>query len=140
MSLDPRMLVPLLRSARTIAVVGLSPKEDRPSFRVAAYLQQVGYRIVPVRPGSSQILGETCYPSLRDLPADLKVDIVDVFRKAEETPPVARDAVAIGARVLWLQSGIVSDEAMAIATAAGLTGIQDHCLMVEHRMLAAQLR
>lgn len=135
MTISREDLLDLLTTARTIAVVGLSPKQDRPSYRVAAYLQSKGYRIIPVRPGTAEILGETCHPCLENIPKEIQVDIVDVFRTAEETPPVARAAVKIGARALWLQSGIVNDETMAIAQAGGLLAIQDLCLMVEHRNL-----
>jgi len=125
----PRM-ADLLRDCRVIAVVGLSPREDRPSFRVARYLQQAGFHIIPVNPGQREILGETCYPDLRSIP--LAVDLVDVFRRAGETPAIAREAVAIGARVLWLQQGIVSEEAERIAREGGLAVVMDRCLMVEH--------
>jgi predicted CoA-binding protein len=125
----------ILDGTRTIAVVGLSSKPDRPSHDVAAYLQRAGYRIVPVNPRETEVLGEPAYATLRDIPADLPIDVVDVFRRAEETPEVARDAVAIGARTLWLQLGIANDEARAIAEAGGLTVIMDRCLKVDHRRL-----
>ena len=118
----------LLGDAHTVAVVGLSSKPDRPSHDVAAYLQRHGYRIVPVNPNETEILGEPAFASLLDIPSDVKVDVVDVFRRAEETPAVARDAVAIGAKVLWLQEGIVSDEAYRIADAAGLDVIMGVCI------------
>ncbi|MBF0627086.1 MAG: CoA-binding protein [Magnetococcales bacterium] len=132
-------LITLLAQARVIAVVGLSPKPDRASFRVAEYMQQAGYRIIPVRPMGEEILGETCYPSLEEIPAGIKVDIVDLFRRAEETPPLAEEAVRIGARCLWLQSGIINEESMETARQGGLLAVQDRCLMVEHRRLASQL-
>jgi uncharacterized protein len=125
---EDRELRALLGDARTIAVVGLSSKSDRPSNSVAAYLQGHGYRIVPVNPNEAEVLGEPAYPSLRDLPEDMRVDVVDVFRRAEETPDVARDAVAIGARVLWLQAGIVNEDAYRIATDAGLEVIMGVCI------------
>lgn len=125
----------ILDTTRTIAVVGLSSKPDRPSHDVAAYLQRAGYRIVPVNPRETEVLGEPAYATLRDIPADLPIDLVDVFRRAEETPEVAREAVAIGARTLWLQLGIANDEARAIAEDAGLTVIMDRCLKVDHRRL-----
>jgi predicted CoA-binding protein len=125
---EDRELRALLGDAHTIAVVGLSPKPDRPSNSVAAYLQDRGYRIVPVNPKETEVLGERAYPSLRDLPRDIQVDVVDVFRRAEDTPDVARDAVAIGARVLWLQAGIVNDDAYRIATEAGLEVIMGVCI------------
>ena len=123
-----RELRVLLEEAHTIAVVGLSSNPDRPSNSVAAYLQEHGYRVVPVNPGETEILGEQAYPSLVDIPADLHIDLVDVFRRAEHTPDVARDAVAIGARVLWLQQGIVNEEAHRIASEAGLEVIMGVCI------------
>jgi predicted CoA-binding protein len=121
---------------RTIAVVGLSSDPGRPSHRVAAYLQRAGYRIVPVNPNETEVLGEPAHPSLADVPD--RVDLVDVFRRPEFTPDVARSAVEIGADVLWLQLGIANEDARAIATAGGLAVIMDACLMVEHRRLASK--
>jgi uncharacterized protein len=118
----------ILSQARTIAVVGLSSKPHRDSHGVARYLQRRGYKVVPVNPNETEVLGETAYPSLLDVPTDVAIDIVDVFRKAEETPPVAEQAVSIGARVLWLQEGIVSDEARRIAEEGGLTVVMDLCI------------
>ncbi|NGZ05399.1 MAG: CoA-binding protein [Magnetococcales bacterium] len=132
-------LIALLTRARVIAVVGLSPKPDRASYRVAEYMQQAGYRIIPVRPMGEEILGERCYPSLEEIPREIHVDIVDLFRRAEETPPLAEESVRIGADCLWLQSGILNDDSMAIARQGGLLAIQDRCLMVEHRRLANSL-
>ncbi|MBF0339519.1 MAG: CoA-binding protein [Magnetococcales bacterium] len=132
-------LISLLARARVIAVVGLSPKPDRASFRVAEYLQRVGYRIIPVRPVGEEILGEPCYPSLEAIPKEIHVDIVDLFRRAEETPPLAEETVRIGADCLWLQSGIINDDSMAIARQGNVMAIQDRCLMVEHRRLADRL-
>jgi predicted CoA-binding protein len=125
---EDRELRALLGDARTIAVVGLSSKPDRPSFGVAAYLQEHGYRIIPVNPRETEVLGETAYPSLLELPPSQPVDVVDVFRRAEETPAVARDAVAIGAKVLWLQEGIVSEAAYRVASEAGLEVIMGVCI------------
>jgi predicted CoA-binding protein len=132
---EDRELRALLGDAHTIAVVGLSSKPDRPSYGVAAYLQDHGYRIVPVNPRETEVLGEPVYPSLRELPPDLKIDVVDVFRRVEDTPEVARDAVAIGAKVLWLQEGIVNDEAYRIADAAGLDVIMGVCIMKTQQRL-----
>jgi uncharacterized protein len=125
---EDRELRALLGEARTIAVVGLSSKESRASFSVARYLQTHGYRIVPVNPRETDVLGEPAYPSLLDIPDDVRIDVVDVFRRPEETPAVARDAVAIGAKVLWLQEGIVNEEAYGIADAAGLDVIMGVCI------------
>jgi uncharacterized protein len=125
---EDRELRALLGDAHVIAVVGLSSKPDRPSNSVAAYLQDHGYRIVPVNPNETEVLGERAYPSLRDLPAEVRVDVVDVFRKTEEASDVARDAVSIGARVLWLQEGIVNEDAYRIASDAGLEVIMGVCI------------
>ena len=125
---EDRELRALLGEAHTVAVVGLSSKPDRPSYGVAEYLQEHGYTIVPVNPRETEVLGEPAYPSLRELPQDMHIDVVDVFRRAQETPEVARDAVAIGAKVLWLQEGIVNDEAYRIADEAGLEVIMGVCI------------
>ena len=124
-----RELKLLLGDAETIAVVGLSSKPDRPSYDVASYLQGRGYRIVPVNPTETEVLGERAYPSLREIPGEIRIDVVDVFRRAERTPDIARDAVAIGAKVLWLQDGIVNEEAYRIASDAGLEVIMGVCIM-----------
>jgi predicted CoA-binding protein len=132
---EDRELRILLGDAKTIAVVGLSANPERPSFGVAAYLQEHGYRIVPVNPNEREVLGERSYPSLAEVPADLPIDVVDVFRKPEATPEVARQAVRVGAKVLWLQEGIVSDEAYRIASAAGLEVIMGICIRTTRRRL-----
>jgi hypothetical protein len=118
----------LLGEARTIAVVGLSSKPDRPSYEVAAFLQERGHRIVPVNPNETEVLAERAYHSLLDVPAEIPIEIVDVFRRAEETPPIAEQAVRRGATVLWLQQGIVNEEARRIAEGAGLTVIMGVCI------------
>ena len=128
MTPEDRELRALLGEARTIAVVGLSSKPGRPSLGVARYLQDHGYRIVPVNPRETEVLGERAYPSLRDIPGEVAIDVVDVFRRSEETPEVARDAVAIGAKVLWLQEGIVNEEAYRLADRAGLDVIMGVCI------------
>jgi predicted CoA-binding protein len=130
---DERHLRALLGDSRTIAVVGLSSKPWRHSFRVASYLQAAGYRIIPVNPKETKVLGELAYPALTDVPEP--VDVVDVFRRAETTPEIARQAVRIGAKALWLQSGIVNAEAGRIAEEAGLSVIMGLCMMVEHDRL-----
>jgi predicted CoA-binding protein len=124
-----------LRNSQTIAVVGLSPKPHRDSFRVARYMQTQGYRIVPINPNVPEVLGERAYASLNEAAAHERIDMVNCFRNAEDIPPIAAEAIAIGAKFLWLQLGIVNDEAAAQATAAGLSVVQDRCLMVEHRRL-----
>jgi hypothetical protein len=123
----------ILRSCKTIAVVGLSAEWHRPSFFAAKYLQQHGYRIVPVNPKYPEILGETSYARLEDIP--FPVDMVDVFRREAEVPPIARSAVAIGAKCLWQQLGVKSAEADAIALAAGLDSVMDRCVKIEHARL-----
>jgi predicted CoA-binding protein len=128
LSAEDRELRALLGDVHTIAVVGLSSRPGRPSFEVASYLQDHGYRIVPVNPNETTVLGEPAYPTLVDVPRDVSIDVVDVFRRAEHTPEVARQAVEIGAKVLWLQEDIISDEAAAIATAGGLDVIMGVCI------------
>ena len=137
---EDRELQILLGDAETIAVVGLSSKPDRPSFGVAAYLQERGYRIVPVNPRETEVLGETAYPTLRDVPPEVRIDVVDVFRRPEDTPDVARDAVAIGAKVLWLQDGIVNDEAYRIASDAGLEVIMGVCIRTTRQRVMGEDR
>ena len=123
----------LLAAAGNIAVVGLSDKTDRTSYMVAAAMQARGYRIIPVNPAvQGSILGETCYASLADIPEP--VDIVNVFRRSEFCADIAREAVAIGAKTLWLQLGVVNEEAAGIAAAAGLNVIMDRCIKVEEAL------
>jgi len=123
----------ILKDCRTIAVVGLSAEWHRPSFFAAKYLQDHGYRIVPVNPKYPEILGEQSYARLEDIP--FPVDMVDVFRKAQDIPPIARSAVAIGAKCLWQQLGLKSEEADRIATDAGLDSVWDRCVKIEHARL-----
>lgn len=125
----------LIAGARTIAVVGLSPKEHRDSFRVAKYLQDHGYRIIPVNPNAREVLGEPVYRSLPDVP--YPIDIVDVFRRPDAVEEIARDAVEIGARAIWLQIGIVNEAAATIADEGGLDVVMDRCLMVDHGRLTS---
>ncbi len=136
---EDRELRALLGQAHTIAVVGLSSKPDRPSLGVAGYLQEHGYRIVPVNPRETEVLGERAYATLLDIPDDVHVDVVDVFRRAEETPDVARDAVAIGAKVLWLQADIVNEEAYRIADEAGLDVIMGVCIRTTQQRLEKEV-
>lgn len=123
----------MLKEFHNIAVVGLSPKENRPSNQVAVYLLAAGYHVIPVNPGQSEILGRTCYPDLLAIPEP--VEIVDIFRRAEEVGPIVDQAIEIGARVIWMQEGIVNEAAAARARAAGLKVIMDRCLKVEHQNL-----
>lgn len=129
----PEVLEEILASDPTIAMVGLSPKPDRDSHRVAQYLLQHGYRVIPVHPKAEEILGQKVYPSLAAI--GQKIDLVDVFRKPEAVVPIAQAAVEVGAKVLWLQLGVRNDEAAAIAAAAGLTVVQDLCIKIEHHRL-----
>lgn len=123
----------VLKENRTIAVVGLSADWNRPSYFAAKYMQERGYRIIPVNPKYPEILGEKCYPDLKSIPEP--VDIVDVFRKPEDCVPIAREAVAIGAKVFWMQLGVINEEARQIAEAAGLTVIEDRCVKIEYARL-----
>lgn len=123
----------ILRDSRTIAVVGLSANWYRPSFFAAKYMKEHGYRVIPVNPQYAEVLGETCYPSLRDIPH--AVDMVDCFRRSEEIPALADEAIAIGARVLWMQLGVTSAAARAKAEAAGLEVVEDRCVKIEHARL-----
>ena len=123
----------ILKEGRTIAVVGLSAEWHRPSYFAAKYMQEHGYRIVPVNPKYPEILGEKSYARLEDIP--FAVDMVDVFRKEADIPPIARSAVAIGAKCLWQQLGLKSEEADRIATAAGLDSVWDRCVKIEHARL-----
>jgi len=120
----------ILRNSSVIAVVGLSNDAWKDSHRVAAYLKEHGYRIIPVNPAADEILGEKSYPDLKSIPD--KVDVVDVFRRPEHLPEIADQAISIGAKVLWMQSGIKNEEAAEKAENAGLTVIQDECMMARH--------
>jgi predicted CoA-binding protein len=120
----------ILGTNRTLAVVGLSPQWHRPSFFAAKYMQEHGYRVIPVNPQYDTILGEKCFRSLREIPE--KVDIVDCFRKSAEIPAIADDAIAIGAKVLWMQLGVENAEARRKAEAAGLEVVENRCVKIEH--------
>ena len=120
----------ILESARTIAVVGLSPDPRRPSHGVARYLQRAGYRIIPVNPNLDEVLGERAYPSLREVSDP--VDVVDVFRRSEFVGPIVDDAIAMRARAVWLQDGVIDEQAAARARAAGLDVVMDDCMMRRH--------
>jgi predicted CoA-binding protein len=127
----------ILESARTIAVVGASSKPDRPSYGVFARLQRAGYRVIPVNPHETEVHGERAVPTLADVP--VPIDIVDVFRRAEETPRVAEDAVRVKAKVLWLQLGIVNEQAETIAREGGLDVVMDACIAVVVGRLRVQV-
>ena len=123
----------ILKTNHTIAVVGLSADWYRPSYFAAKYMQEHGFRIIPVNPKYDEILGEKCYPTLKAIPE--QVDIVDVFRKPDDCVPIAQDAVAIGAKVLWLQLGVVNEEAARVAEAGGLEVVMDRCVKIEYARL-----
>ena len=123
----------ILKDSSIIAVVGLSPKPHRPSHQVSRYLMEAGYTIIPVNPGQDSILGLPCYPNLRAIPSP--VDTVDIFRRQEEVLPIVEDAIAIGAKYIWMQVGIVNEEAAARAETAGLVVVMDRCTMIDHMNL-----
>jgi uncharacterized protein len=128
-SSDP--ILDLLRLTKTIAVVGLSSNPARPSHEVSSYLQSVGYRIIPVNPNEREVLGQKSYPRLEDIPEP--IDIVDIFRRSEDVPPVIDSAIAIRAKAAWLQLGVVNSPACEAARSAGLLAIEDACLLIEHK-------
>ena len=130
---DIQTLRRILRENRVIAVVGLSANWYRPSYFAAKYMMEHGYTVIPVNPAYAEVLGQKCYPNLRDLPS--KVDIVDCFRKTAEIVPIAEDAIAIGAKVLWQQIGVMNEEAARKAEAAGLDAVMDRCVKIEHARL-----
>ena len=123
----------MLRECRKIAVVGLSPKESRDSNRVARYLMEQGYEIVPVNPGQKEILGKTCYRSLTDIP--FQIDMADLFLNPTRIPPVVDQAIEIGVNTVWMQLGVVHNEAALKAKASGIQVVMDRCIMVEHRKM-----
>jgi uncharacterized protein len=130
---DINSLRRILNQCRVIAVVGLSADWYRPSYFAAKYMQEHGYRVIPVNPKYQAVLGEKCYKSLRDIPEP--VDMVDVFRKSQDVPPIAEDAIAIGAKVLWQQLGVRNEAAAERARAAGLEAVMDRCVKIEHGRL-----
>lgn len=123
----------ILEATRTIAVVGLSPKENRPSNMVARYLLAAGFVVIPVNPGQSEILGRPCYPNLAAI--SLPVDLVNIFRRSPDVPPVVDEAIGIGAKSIWMQEGVLHHEAAARAQEAGLAVIMDRCIKVDHHVI-----
>ena len=121
----------ILEESKTVAVVGLSPNEERDSHRVAKYLQSQGYRIIPVNPKADEILGERSYPDLVSIAEP--IDVVDVFRRSEAVPEIVEEAIKVGARTVWMQEGVIHKEAAARAREAGLQVVMDRCMMIEHR-------
>jgi len=126
----------LLRNAKTIAVVGLSSRRSRPSYGVSEYMQASGYRIIPVNPNETEILGEKSWASLEEIPEH--VDIVDIFRRPECVPEIVDSAIRIGAKGIWMQEGVVNEEAAGKARAAGLEVVMDRCILKEHRKMLAR--
>ncbi len=126
-------VIDILRNAKTIAVVGLSSKRNRPSFGVSEYMQRAGFRIIPVNPAETEVLGEKAYPDLDSVPE--AVDLVNIFRRSEMVGPVVDAAIRIGAKAVWMQEGIVNEEAAEKARAAGLQVVMDHCVLKEHRKM-----
>ena len=127
---DNAEITGILQNYRVVAVVGLSEKPDRPSYRVAQYLQEHGYRIVPVNPGCQEILGEKCYAGLKDIP--FPVEIVDIFRVVDAIPEIVTDAIAVGAKVVWMQQGLEEPDSARKAQQAGLQVVMDRCMKIEH--------
>ena len=125
----------ILSDSKTVAVVGISPKEDRPSYIVASYLKSKGYRIIPVRPDGEEILGEKVYHSLTEIPKGVGVDVVDIFRRSEDVPPIVEEAIQRKARVVWMQEGVIHKEAEQKAEKAGLKVVMDRCMKKEHQKL-----
>ncbi len=124
-----------LRNVKTVAVVGISPKEDRPSYIVASYLKSKGYGIIPVRPDGEEILGEKVYHSLSEIPKEIGVDVVDIFRRSEDVPPIVEEVIQRGAEVVWMQEGVIHKEAGEKAEKVGLKVIMDRCMKKEHQRL-----
>lgn len=123
----------ILNSCRVVAVVGLSPNPDRPSYGVASYLKEQGYRIIPVNPSAREILGEACYPRPSSIPEP--VDVVDIFRRSEEVPDIVEEAIKMGAKAVWMQEGVINEQAAARAREAGLLVVMDRCMLKEHGKL-----
>ena len=127
----------ILNSSRVVAVVGLSPNPDRPSYGVASYLKEQGYRIIPVNPQVREILGEGCYPELASIPEP--VDVVDIFRRSEDVPAIVEEAIRIEVKAVWMQEGVVNEEAAARARKAGLIVVMDKCMLKEHQKLKGRV-
>ena len=129
-----KQIAEILRVCRTIAVVGLSAKRYRPSYGVAEYMQRAGYRIIPVNPHETEVLGEKCYPDLESVPGP--IDIVDIFRRSEFVPEIVEAAIRKGAKAVWMQEGVIDEEAARRAREAGLEVVMDRCILKDHRRLA----
>ena len=133
-----RTIEQMLKESKVIAVVGLSRDSTRDSYRIAQYLKEQGYRVIPINPNMPEVLGERCYPSLLDVPE--KIDIVDIFRRPEYVRPIVDDAIMVGAKSVWMQLGIADDEAAEKATKAGLDVVMDECIRVLHQALKREGR
>ena len=133
--MEEKELKDTLFNCKTVAMVGISPKEDRPSYIVASYLKSKGYRIIPVRPDGEKILGEKVYRSLMSIPKEIDIDIVDIFRRSEDVPPIVEEAIRRGVKVVWMQEGVVNKEAGIKAEKAGLKVMMDRCIKKEHQRL-----
>ena len=127
-------IIKILSESKTVAIVGISDKPDRPSHKVAKYLKEHGYKIIPVNPRLKEVLGEKCYADLPDI--SVSVDVVDIFRKPEDINPIVDSAISIGAKTIWMQEGITNDEASDKAEAAGLMVVMNHCMLKEHSRLS----
>jgi len=125
----------IFKNCKTVAIVGISPKEDRPSYRVASYLQSKGYRIIPIRPDGDTILDEKVYPHLMEIPKEIEIDVVDIFRKSEEVPPIVEEAIRRGTKIVWMQEGVIHHKAGEEAERAGLKVVMDRCIKKEHQRL-----
>ena len=132
---EPLKIREALETAETVAVVGCSPNPARPSHSIARYLMESGYRVIPVNPGHRTLLGETCYPSLSAIPPEIRIDIVDVFRRSEEVRPIADQAIARGAGFFFMQQGVVDRESALDLEAAGIPVAMDRCILVERERL-----
>ena len=132
---DPGEIARALKTARTIAVVGCSPNENRPSHTIASYLLNAGFDVIPVNPGHTEILGRTCYPDLASIPNDVRVDIVDVFRRSEFVSSIAEAALDRGAGFFWMQDGVIDTEAARRLAAAGIPVAMDRCIYRDHAAL-----
>jgi len=132
---SPERIARILNECQTIAVVGLSPKPHRASFDVSRYMQAAGYRIIPVNPNATEVLGEKAYATLQEAARHEKIDLVNCFRNSEDIPPIVDEAIAIGARAVWMQLGVANAQAAATAEAAGLMVVHDHCIKIDHRVL-----
>lgn len=126
----------ILKSSRVVAIVGLSSKPDRPSYRVGNYLKEKGFKIIPVNPAETEVVGETSYPDLLSIPE--RVDVVDIFRRSEDVPPIVEDAIKIGAKAVWMQEGVVNEGAAARAKEAGLKVVMDHCMRKEYMKMVGE--